>query len=83
MSGRAHWLTSKRAIETKTGRKAPDQSEAQIVGILKELGAGSRATELGRRHGIHPNTILEAVRARRKRKVLRPWLVDRAGHSCQ
>ena len=32
-------------------------SEAQIVGILKELEAGSPATELGRRHGIHPNTI--------------------------
>ena len=32
-------------------------SEAQIVGILKELEAGSPATELGRRHSIHPNTI--------------------------
>ena len=32
-------------------------SEAQIVGILKELDAGSLATELGCRHGIHPNTI--------------------------
>ena len=32
-------------------------SEPQIVGILKELEAGSPATELGRRHGIHPNTI--------------------------
>ncbi|MFN2450296.1 MAG: transposase [Candidatus Baltobacteraceae bacterium] len=32
-------------------------SEAQIVAILKELDAGTPATELGRRHGIHPNTI--------------------------
>ena len=32
-------------------------SEAQIVGILKELEAGSPATELGRRHGVHPHTI--------------------------
>ena len=32
-------------------------SEAQIVGILKELKAGSPATELGRWHGIHPNII--------------------------
>lgn len=32
-------------------------SEAQIVAILKELGAGTTATELGRRHGLHPNTI--------------------------
>lgn len=32
-------------------------TEAQIVGILKELDAGTTATELGRRHGIHANTI--------------------------
>ena len=32
-------------------------SEAQIVAILKELDAGTTATELGRRHGLHPNTI--------------------------
>ena len=32
-------------------------SEAQIVEILKELEAGSPATELGRRHGVNPNTI--------------------------
>ena len=32
-------------------------SEAQIVGILIELEAGSPATELGLRHGVHPNTI--------------------------
>lgn len=32
-------------------------TEAQIVAILKELDAGTPATELGRRHGIHPNTI--------------------------
>ncbi|MDQ2664183.1 MAG: transposase [Candidatus Eremiobacteraeota bacterium] len=32
-------------------------SEAQIVAVLKELDAGTTATELGRRHGIHANTI--------------------------
>ncbi len=32
-------------------------TEAQIVAILKELDAGTTATELGRRHGIHANTI--------------------------
>lgn len=32
-------------------------SEAQIVAILKELDAGTTATELGRRNGIHANTI--------------------------
>ena len=32
-------------------------TEAQIVSILKELDAGVPATELGRRHGIHANTI--------------------------
>ena len=32
-------------------------TEAQIVAILKELDAGTPATELGRRHGIHANTI--------------------------
>lgn len=32
-------------------------TEAQIVAILKELDAGVPATELGRRHGIHANTI--------------------------
>jgi len=32
-------------------------TEAQIVGILKELDAGTAASELGRRHGIHANTI--------------------------
>jgi putative transposase len=32
-------------------------TEAQIVGILKELDGGSPATELARKHGIHPNTI--------------------------
>ncbi len=32
-------------------------SEAQIVAILKKLDAGTTATELGRRHGIHANTI--------------------------
>jgi putative transposase len=32
-------------------------SEAKIVGILKELEAGAPATELARKHGLHPNTI--------------------------
>jgi putative transposase len=32
-------------------------TEAQIVAILKELDAGTAATELARRHGIHANTI--------------------------
>ncbi len=32
-------------------------TEAQIVGILKELDAGTPATELARKHGLHPNTI--------------------------
>ena len=32
-------------------------TEAKIVSILKELDAGTPATELGRRHGVHPNTI--------------------------
>ena len=32
-------------------------TEAQIVAILKELDAGTTATELARRHGIHANTI--------------------------
>ena len=32
-------------------------TESQIVSILKELDAGTSATELGRKHGIHANTI--------------------------
>jgi putative transposase len=32
-------------------------TESQIVAILKELDAGSTATDLGRKHGIHANTI--------------------------
>jgi putative transposase len=32
-------------------------TESQIVAILKELDAGTSATELGRKHGIHANTI--------------------------
>jgi putative transposase len=32
-------------------------SEAKIVAILKELEGGTPATELARKHGIHPNTI--------------------------
>jgi putative transposase len=32
-------------------------SEAKIVGILKELEAGTPATALAQKHGRHPNTI--------------------------
>jgi putative transposase len=32
-------------------------SEAQIVAALKELDGGTPATTLGRRLGVHPNTI--------------------------
>jgi len=32
-------------------------SETQIVSILKEHEAGTSFIELGRRHGVHPNTI--------------------------
>ena len=32
-------------------------TEGQIVAILKELDAGTSAMELGRKHGIHANTI--------------------------
>jgi putative transposase len=32
-------------------------TEAQIVSVLKELEVGATATELGRKHGVHPNTI--------------------------
>lgn len=32
-------------------------TEAQIVGILKELDGGTPATELARKYGIHANTI--------------------------
>lgn len=32
-------------------------TEAQIVAILKEHDAGASFIELGRRHGVHPNTI--------------------------
>src|ERR1700745_539309 len=32
-------------------------SEAQIVSILKEHDAGASFVELGRRYGVHPNTI--------------------------
>ncbi len=32
-------------------------SEAQIVSILKEHDAGTSFVELGRRHGVHPNTV--------------------------
>ncbi len=32
-------------------------TEAQILGILKELDGGTPATELAHQHGIHANTI--------------------------
>lgn len=32
-------------------------TESQIVAILREHDAGSSFVELGRRHGVHPNTI--------------------------
>jgi putative transposase len=32
-------------------------TEAQIVAILQQLDAGTPATELARKHGIHANTI--------------------------
>ncbi|MFN2461648.1 MAG: transposase [Candidatus Velthaea sp.] len=32
-------------------------SETQIVSILREHDAGASFVELGRRHGVHPNTI--------------------------
>jgi putative transposase len=32
-------------------------SETQIVSILKEHDAGASFVDLGRRHGVHPNTI--------------------------
>jgi len=32
-------------------------TEAQIVDILREFDAGVSTQELGRRHGVHANTI--------------------------
>jgi len=32
-------------------------TESQSVAILREHDAGSSFVELGRRHGVHPNTI--------------------------
>ncbi len=32
-------------------------TEAQIVAILQELGAGRSAAELARKHGVHVNTL--------------------------
>ena len=32
-------------------------TETQIVSILKEHDAGATFVELGRKHGIHPNTV--------------------------
>ena len=33
-------------------------TEQQVVAILGELEAGATLAELGRRHGVHPNTIV-------------------------
>lgn len=32
-------------------------SDEQIVGILKEAAAGAKPEELGRKYGVHPNTL--------------------------
>jgi putative transposase len=32
-------------------------TETQIVSILEEHDAGATFVELGRRHGVHPNTV--------------------------
>jgi putative transposase len=32
-------------------------TETQIVSILREHDAGSTFVELGRKHGVHPNTV--------------------------
>ena len=32
-------------------------TETQIVSILREHDAGASFVELGRRHGVHPNTV--------------------------
>jgi len=32
-------------------------TETQIVSVLKEHDAGASFVDLGRRHGVHPNTI--------------------------
>jgi putative transposase len=37
--------------------KKSRSTEAPIVAILKELDAGTAATEPARRHGLHANTI--------------------------
>jgi len=54
-------------------------TETQIVSILREHDAGATFVELGRRHGVHPNTVAawkskyggiessELARARRSR----------------
>jgi putative transposase len=33
-------------------------TEPQVIAILRELEAGATLAELGRRHGVHPNTIV-------------------------
>jgi len=32
-------------------------TEQQIIAILREIDAGATAIDVGRRHGVHPNTI--------------------------
>jgi putative transposase len=48
---------SSRPRAKENSREESRFTEAKIVSILKELEAGTSATELGRRHGVHPNTI--------------------------
>ncbi len=47
-------------------------TESQIVSILKELDAGTPATELARKHGIHANTIWSWPAFRNVSMSLRP-----------
>jgi len=37
-------------------------TETQIVSVLKEHDAGASFVDLGRRHGVHPNTIVTRSR---------------------
>ncbi len=55
--GGTPWTHSSGPRPKETHLKKTRFTEAQIVAILKELDAGTAATELARRHGIHANTI--------------------------
>jgi putative transposase len=46
----------KASKETQPMRKSRF-TEAEIVGILKELDAGRSVVELARKHGVHANTL--------------------------